>query len=407
MSEAKGSPPWGLPTKLLVSFAIMAILAGVVLRFSTVIPLIVLAIILTFLVLPLIQFMVLRLRLPWALASNIAMLLLIATIAGASTATGVVVVQQLQSLFFLIQRFLFTLPDELARLSATTYAVGPWTIDLSQFDLQIIGEQLLATIQPMLGEISGFITQLASGALESLAKLVFILAITYFLTFDYRRIRAAIMKFDIPGYSEDIRRLRGALVRIWQAFFRGQMVVVLLMGVLTYILMSILGVRYPIGLGVLGGLSKFVPIVGPTIAGLIATLVALFQPTNWLGLSPLVHALVVILAFSVLDNAVYYLMVPRIFGTTLNLQPVVVLIGLVIGATLAGVLGLLLSAPAIASAILLGRYTYRKLFDLPPWNPPIEILAEAPARQPFLLRVWETLRAQFERIRKQLGPGKD
>jgi predicted PurR-regulated permease PerM len=209
------------------------------------------------------------------------------------------------------------------------------------------------------------------------------------------------MKFDIPGYSEDIQRIRRALVRIWQAFFRGQVVIVLVMGVLSYLLMSILGVRYPIGLGVLGGLAKFAPIVGPTIAGLIAALVALFQPTNWLGLTPLVHALVVILAFSILDNAVHYLMVPRIFGTTLNLQPVVVLIGLVIGATLAGVLGLLLSAPTIASAILLGRYTYRKLFDLPPWDPPIEILAEAPGRQPFLLRVWETLRAQFERFRKQ------
>jgi predicted PurR-regulated permease PerM len=381
----------------------MAVLAGLILRFSDVIPLVVVALILTFLVLPLIQIMVLRLRLPWALASNIAMLLLIAVIAGASTATGVVVVQQLQGLFLITQQFLFTLPDELARLSATTYALGPWTIDLSQFDLQLIGEQLLATIQPMLGEISGFITQLASGALESLAKLVFILAITYFLTFDYRRIRAAIMNIDIPGYSEDIRRLRRALVRIWQAFFRGQLVVVLLMGILTYLLMSILGVRYPIGLGVLGGIAKFVPIVGPTIAGLIAALVALFQPTNWLGLTPLVHALVVILGFSILDNAVYYLMVPRIFGTTLNLQPVVVLIGLVIGASLAGVLGLLLSAPAIASAILLGRYTYRKLFDLPPWDPPIEILAEAPARQPFFLRVWETLRVVLNRMRNRIN----
>jgi predicted PurR-regulated permease PerM len=404
MSEFENSPTWGTATKALVAFAIMVIFAGFILRFSDVIPLLILAVILTFIVLPLIQFMVLRLRFPWGLASSIAMLLLVAVIVGASTATGVVIAQQLQGLFLTVQRFLFTLPDELARLSATSYSFGPWMIDLSQFDLQLLGEQLLATIQPLLGEVSGLITQLASGALESLGRLLFILAITYFIIFDYRRIRAAVKGITVPGYTKDVSRLRIALIHIWQAFLRSQLLIVLMMSLSTWALMSILGVRYAIGLGVLGGLAKFIPIIGPTTAGLIAALVALFQPTNWLGITPFGHAVLVVACVIILDNGVDYFIIPRIFGSTLKLHPVVVLIGLVIGATLAGVLGLLLAAPTMASLILVGRYTYRKLFDLPPWDPPIEILADTTEKIPLVLRLWDYIKSQFGRLRGSGDP---
>ena len=406
MSENEKSPAWGTATKALVAFAIMVIIAGFILRFSDVIPLLILAVILTFIVLPLIQFMVLRLRLPWGLASSIAMLLLIAVIVGASTATGVVIAQQLQGLFLTVQSFLITLPGELARLSATNYMIGPWIIDLSQFDLQLLGEQLLASIQPLLGEVRGLITRLASGAIESLGRLLFILAITYFIIFDYRRIRAAIKGITIPGYTHDFSRLRIALIRIWQAFLRSQLLIVLMMSLSTWALMSILGVRYAIGLGVLGGLAKFIPIVGPTTAGLIAAMVALFQPTNWLGITPFGHAVLVISCVVILDNGVDYFIIPRIFGTTLKLHPVVVLIGLVIGATLAGVLGLLLAAPTMASLILLGRYTYRKLFDLPPWDPPIEILADTTERKPLVLGIWDGIKLVYSRMRGSGDPPK-
>ncbi|TFH34059.1 MAG: AI-2E family transporter, partial [Anaerolineales bacterium] len=297
------------------------------------------------------------------------------------------------------QRFLSDLPNELARLSATTYMLGPWVIDLSQFDLQSLGEQLLAMVQPLLGEVSGLITQLASGAIESFAKTIFVLAITYFIIFDYRRIRSTIVGITIPGYTEDVKRIRIALLRIWQAFLRGQLLIVLLMSFVTWALMSILGVRYSIGLGFLGGLAKFVPIVGPTTAGLIAALVALFQPGNWLGLSPLAHAVLVISCVIILDNGVDYFVIPRIFGSTLKLHPVLVLIGLLIGATLAGVLGLLLSAPTMATVILLGRYTYRKLFDLPPWDPPIVLLRDPIEQPPVLIRFWQGFVQQVKRLR--------
>jgi predicted PurR-regulated permease PerM len=108
------------------------------------------------------------------------------------------------------------------------------------------------------------------------------------------------------------------------------------------------------------------------VAGAIAAVVAFFQGSNWWGLDPLTFTLLVIAFFIVVQQLENNLLVPRILGNALKLNPVTILVAAVIGATLAGVLGILLSAPTVATLILLGRYVYRKVFDLSPWDPPID-----------------------------------
>jgi predicted PurR-regulated permease PerM len=117
------------------------------------------------------------------------------------------------------------------------------------------------------------------------------------------------------------------------------------------------------------------------IAGGTAALVALFQPTNWLGLSPLAHALIVIIVQILVDQSLDLLVQPRVMGTTLNLHPVFLLVGAIVAASLAGMIGLLLSAPAIATMMLISRYIYRKMADLSPWDPAIDHFPDPPKTQ--------------------------
>jgi predicted PurR-regulated permease PerM len=376
------SPKWGTLTKAMVALTSMVLVGALVLRFHSIIQLLVLALIAAFLVVPVVRFLHTRLRISWGLAANVCFLSLVLLLVGVSTATGFAVVQQLQALFLLVQRFLADLPSQLETLSQQTYVFGPWVLDFSQFDLAPLAEQMLAVVQPILGQASALIASLATGAIESVISLVFALAVAYYLILDHRRIRAAVQELSIPGYKEDLHRLRQALGRIWNAFLRGQLLIVFFTGILTWMLMTILGVRFSLGLGVLGGVAKFVPILGPSTAGLIAALVALFQPSNWFHILPIGHAALVVLCVFILDQAIDYFLVPRIMGTSLNLHPVVILLGLLIGASLAGVLGLLLSAPTMASLVLLSRYTYRKMFDISPWEPPIDQMT-TPERREF------------------------
>ena len=123
-----------------------------------------------------------------------------------------------------------------------------------------------------------------------------------------------------------------------------------------------------------------------TVIGSAAALVAIFQTSNPFGVTPLAFALIVIVSTTLLYQLVDYLLVPRVLGTQLNLHPVLVLIGAIVGATLAGVIGLLLSAPATATLLLLTRYAFRKLVDLSPWDPPIDSMR--PWTPPALPRGW-------------------
>jgi predicted PurR-regulated permease PerM len=370
--ENRKSPRWGTATKSMAAAFGLVLAAAILWRFASIIPLLVVAGILSFLIVPLARFVSTRTRLPWALATNLCFLLLLLLLLGASTATGLAAIQQLQALFLTLQRILVTLPSTMANLSQNTYVLGPWVIDLSRFDLVVLAEQALGTVQPMLGQASSLVRSLASVALESLAKVAFVLAVAYFLTLDYKRIQTAWQSFTIPGYEGDLDRLRQALNKIWDSFLRGQLLIVLITGVLTSVLMTALGVRFSIGLGVLAGLAKFVPIVGPVSAGAVAALVAIFQPENWFGLHPFGHAALIIASVIVLDQSIDYILLPRIMGTSLNLHPVVILVAAIVGASLAGVIGLLLSAPSTASLLLLTRYAFRKMVDLSPWDPPID-----------------------------------
>jgi predicted PurR-regulated permease PerM len=385
MAERSTSPPWGPAVKVLVAIVGLVILGALLVRFASIIPLLVAAGILTFLVAPLVRFLSERTPLSWAMATNLSFLELLILVIGASTATSLAAVQQLQALVNTIQGILFTLPDVLANLSAQRYVIGPWVFDLSGFDLALLGDQALRSVQPLLGEVSGLLRSLATVAIESVARVVFVLAVSYFLTMDFKRLGKMWSSIQVPGYEADLTRLRAALDRIWNAFLRGQLLIVLITGVLTGLLMTGLNVRFSIGLGIMGGIAKFIPIIGPFTAGLIAALVALFQPENWLGLSPLAHAGVVVLSVVVLDQSIDYLLLPRVMGASLNLHPIAILVGAIIGASLAGVIGLLLSAPAMATLLLLTRYTYRKLVDLPPWDPPIDTPVKPAEKRPLSL----------------------
>jgi predicted PurR-regulated permease PerM len=137
----------------------------------------------------------------------------------------------------------------------------------------------------------------------------------------------------------------------------------------------ILGVQNSLALGLLSGLLEFIPTVGPVIGAVVAVLVALFQPSNYLGLAPWQYALAVLALMIVIQQLENNLLVPRIVGGALDLRPLIVIVGVFMGASLFGILGAILAAPVIASMKLLGTYAWRKLFDLPPFpgdEPPEE-----------------------------------
>jgi predicted PurR-regulated permease PerM len=223
----------------------------------------------------------------------------------------------------------------------------------------------------------------------------------FYMLLDFNKMEAFCLDLVPTPYREDFRDLLRRTGRVWQAFLRGQAILGLVIGVIVAGVLSIIGLRFALGLGLIAGLFEFVPIFGPFIAGMIAALVAVFQGSNWLAMTPLGYATLVVVIFVVVQQIENNILVPRIIGHSLNLNPFIVLLAIVGGGILAGVLGVLLAAPVVASLRIWLGYVYRKsvgLETLP--TPVVEPLlpSEKPGRVVRLKRWWQNSVARtFER----------
>jgi predicted PurR-regulated permease PerM len=367
--QPTSSPGWSTNTKLVVGLTMVAIVAALIIYFRGIIGPLLLAFILAFVLHPLVSRLSRTTRLNWRMSVNLVYLVLIVLLAGFFTWSGFAIIQQLQALIRIVQNFIeVVLPDLAADLSNQAFYIGPIYIDLTQFDLQALSEQVLGIIQPVLGRTATIISTFAASAAIAMGWGLFILVISYFLLAEASQMPTTLFRIEVPGYDHDIRRLVSELQKIWNAFLRGQLIIFGLAVILNLILLRILDLRIALGISILAGLAKFIPYLGPLTVLVIAGVVAFFQPQNIYGLQPLHYALLVIVALVILDQSFDNMVTPRLLGRTLNLHPAAILVAALIAFNLIGVIGLVLAAPVLATTKLLGRYTVRKMLDLDPWE---------------------------------------
>lgn len=364
----QGSPKWSNTLKTAVGLVITGLILALLINFRSIIGPLILAFILIYLLHPLVAFLSNHTRLSWRASVNVIYFSLLIIVLGLSTLTGLAALQQIQSLLKVIEGFVNNVPNLLQSLSGRVIYIGPFSIDLTQFtDLGAIGTQLINTLQLIISRAGTLAGSLATATLTTIAQAFFVMIISYFVLSDIGKAPSLGEHVNIPGYTEDIKKMSIALGRIWNAFLRGQLTIVILV-IFTYmILMSILGVRYAIALAILAGLARFVPYIGAYVTYVILALVTLFQGGNYFNMVPIYYTLLVI-ALSVMVDQIYdNLVSPRIMGRSLGVHPAAVLIVAIIAANLIGLIGLILAAPVLASATLIVRYIVRKMLDRDPW----------------------------------------
>jgi predicted PurR-regulated permease PerM len=261
-------------------------------------------------------------------------------------------------------------------------------------DIQSVSQQILSFVQPLLGRTGTLVGTIAGGAAQVFGWLFFILLVSYFVMSESNGLRSNLIKIDLPGYSEDLRKLGDELSRIWNAFLRGQIFIFILTFVLYVVLLSILGVKYALGLALMAGLAKFLPYIGPAITWVVMALVTFFQANKPFNLeeNALLYMTIVVVISLVVDQIIDSLITPRILARTLRVHPAAVLVTALVAANLLGILGVVIAAPSLASFTLLGRYTMRKMFDLDPF-PAWETQPPPPVGREWLVRLRQLRRA--------------
>src|SRR5499426_1500642 len=178
----------------------------------------------------------------------------------------------------------------------------------------------------------------------SLLDLLLIPFFVYYLLADYRAMRARLDRLIPPRHRAVASTMISRINFVISSYVRNQLVIALVMGVLYAIGFAIARVPLALSIGLLSGLLNFIPYLG-TLTGL--TLSLTFVALDAGGLPRILGVVVV---FIIVQSVEGYYLTPKLLGGSLDLHPMWVLVGLMIGGSLFGILGIILAVPVIAIA---------------------------------------------------------
>lgn len=189
---------------------------------------------------------------------------------------------------------------------------------------------------------------IALRVVSAIIDVVLVVVLAVYLLSGATRIRSWVIGW-VPRRHHDLAEdIEDDLAHVFGAYVRAQLLLAVIIGVISMIVYSALGVRHALLLGVLAGILELVPIVGPIFAGTVAAGVALFQP--W----PLV--LYVIAAAVLIQQLENNLLVPRISGAAVGVSPVAALLAVLFGIQAAGIMGGIFAVPIVG---VLARFAER------------------------------------------------
>lgn len=204
------------------------------------------------------------------------------------------------------------------------------------------------------------ITELGGTILEVL--IIFILGplLALYLIIDLPDLQKDVLGLVPENNRDEFADVGSKIGRAVGGFFRGQLVVALIVFVLSSIAFKIVGLPFWLVIGAIAGFTNLIPLVGPFIGGGLGVIVGTLSEGFGLGLKAAIAALVV----QQIDN---HIISPNVMKRTVQLHPVTVMLGLLAGGTLAGFWGVLLAVPAIAvTKIVLGHLWTTRVLGLEP-----------------------------------------
>lgn len=359
---------WSDSTKRLVLTGVVIALILTLYRFRAIIAPTVIAIILAYILNPLVKFIQARTRLSRAWAVSILYLILIVLLSLVPAIVVPILVQEVREINVDIQK----VADGISQFFAQPIVLFDYS-----FDTRSVYEEISGTLQDIISPLVGHSLDILLGLAEGFVWLVFTLFISFYLLKDADKLGKWVSALVPPDYRDEAYLLYREIDGIWSAFFRAQILQCLLVGGLVGVSMTALGLRSAAIIGLVGGIVEVIPRFGHTITAIVGVLFAYFEGSSYLPISNFWFALIVLIFFLVFNEIDTAYILPNLIGRRLHLPPIVVLMGVIAGASLGGVLGILLAAPTLSTLRVLSSYIYRKLLDIEP-----AVVAKEPAKPP-------------------------
>lgn len=174
--------------------------------------------------------------------------------------------------------------------------------------------------------------------------------ITFYFMKDGARMVQSFVRLYPEAYQSHLAEVFQEVQHVLSRYIRGQILMSCIIATLTFLGMWILGVPYPMVIGVLAAITEWIPIVGPIVGAVPAILLG---ATIDLGLA--VKVLIFYVAIQQIDS---HFIMPQVMGAVISIHPVVIVIALLVGGTLFGVAGMILTVPVTAVLQIICRHLW-------------------------------------------------
>jgi len=192
-----------------------------------------------------------------------------------------------------------------------------------------------------LGDAATALQSIAAGVFNTAFQLLTILTMTFFLLLDGKRMAAFLVRRFGGDKEHQMFEVVGRIYRSTSGYVAGALTITSINGILTFIILTILGVPFAVPLAVMMSFFGLIPLVGATIGGVLILLVTLF--TDFPS-ATIIYAIFLVLYQQVENNVLQ----PFIFKRTVNVHPLAVIFAILAGSAILGVVGALVAIPVAA-----------------------------------------------------------
>jgi len=347
---------WSMPFRYVVGTLAFVLFVAFLFYASEAVNALIIAAFSAYLINPAVTFLLQRTRLSRAWAVNIVYFTALILLLGLPASFTPIFFDEAQ----LVVEDLLDLTTELNQTLSQPVALGPY-----EFHFEELGRGITELQRTVLSPLPEELLQLLeSTSIGVLWFLVIMVSVHLFLS-HWPRMRDWTMGLSPEPYREEVRELYRRIRQVWMAYLRGQIVLMLIVGVVFTIAWWIIGIPGALALGVIAGFFTLVPDVGPFLAAALAVGVALLEGSSWIPLSNFWVAGITLSTYLVLINLKNFFLRPYVMGRSVHMNEGLVFIAIMAATILKGIMGALLVVPVLATVAVIGEYIRRRVLGLP------------------------------------------
>lgn len=362
---SNNSNQWTMPFRYTMGIIIFISVIAFVIYAGEAVKMFVIAAFAAYLISPAVVFLTERTRLSRTAAVNVVYFTALIVLVGIPAALTPIFFDEIK----LVAEDILDLITSLSRFLSEPIQMGGLTLHLEQ-----LGESLAHFQENALSPLPSEALELLEATSINALWLLIVLVSVHLIMSEWPRMREWLIQLAPREYQGDMNELYKRLREVWMAYLRGQIVLMVIVGIVFTIAWAAIGIPGALVLGVIAGFFTLVPDVGPTVAAALAIGVALLEGSTWIRLSddPTINNLLVggiaLALYLILINAKNFFVRPIIYGRSLHMNEALIFVAILTATILWGILGALLIVPVMASVAVVFEYLRRRVLGFPSFD---------------------------------------